>query len=379
MGTWRGVELTGVALAEPRPGGLRLRPHRPGDAAVEFSAMQDRSLHEFLRLPDPYTEADARAWCGSIAPGYAERGEGLQLALVGPDDVSLGSAGLRLPPDGSEVGEIGYCVHAGARGRALAARAARLLASWGFAHGVERIEVRAAVGNLASVHSALRAGFRFESVCRAGASTPAGVVDGAVFVRVRTDPGEAVPVWLPPMDDVHDDVLALRPVVASDADVLAAELADPGARRWVIGDPPVEVVAAARSTAARAPLGWRVGPATRLAMVERSGGAVAGTLELRRGGPPDVVELGYTVLPAFRGRGVTTRALRLFAAWAFDHTDVARLELGADVANLASQRAAERAGFTREGVSPGRLRRVDGSFADEARYGLVRPDADTVG
>lgn len=93
-----------------------------------------------------------------------------------------------------------------------------------------------------------------------------------------------------------------------------------------------------------------------------------------RGGPPGVLELGYGVLPAFRGRGFTVRALQLFAAWAFSVGGVARLELGADVENVASTVVAERAGFRREGVAARRLRRaLDGVVGDEMQFGLSRP------
>jgi RimJ/RimL family protein N-acetyltransferase len=50
-----------------------------------------------------------------------------------------------------------------------------------------------------------------------------------------------------------------------------------------------------------------------------------------------------------RGRGVMTRALRLAARWALDD-GAARVQLRADVENLASRRVAEKAGFKLEGV-----------------------------
>src|SRR5437764_418107 len=71
-------------------------------------------------------------------------------------------AGLHLPGPRGTGAEIGYSVHAGARGHGLATRAARLLAAWGFAHGLARIELRVAVGNTASQLTALRAGFGYE-------------------------------------------------------------------------------------------------------------------------------------------------------------------------------------------------------------------------
>ena len=61
-------------------------------------------------------------------------------------------------------------------------------------------------------------------------------------------------------------------------------------------------------------------------------------------------ELGYMVAPAARGRGAATDMLRLLTAHAFDDLRLQRvgLHIGAD--NLASERVAERNGYTREGL-----------------------------
>jgi RimJ/RimL family protein N-acetyltransferase len=67
-----------------------------------------------------------------------------------------------------------------------------------------------------------------------------------------------------------------------------------------------------------------------------------------------------------RGRGVATAATRLAGNWAFEAVpELARLQLRAAVENVASNRVAEKAGFTREGVlraqrfNPRLDRRVD--------------------
>ena len=60
--------------------------------------------------------------------------------------------------------------------------------------------------------------------------------------------------------------------------------------------------------------------------------------------------IGYWLAPEARGRGVAARTVRLLAGWAFGHLGVQRLELTCGPDNLASQRVAERCGFTREGV-----------------------------
>jgi RimJ/RimL family protein N-acetyltransferase len=60
--------------------------------------------------------------------------------------------------------------------------------------------------------------------------------------------------------------------------------------------------------------------------------------------------VGYWLAPEARGRGVVTHAVRLLARWAFAELGLARLELTCGPDNEASQRVAERCGFTREGL-----------------------------
>lgn len=61
-------------------------------------------------------------------------------------------------------------------------------------------------------------------------------------------------------------------------------------------------------------------------------------------------EVGYWVAAAWRGQGLATRAVCLLSAWALDQAGLERLELFASPENGASQRVAERAGYTREGL-----------------------------
>src|SRR5262245_24620430 len=60
--------------------------------------------------------------------------------------------------------------------------------------------------------------------------------------------------------------------------------------------------------------------------------------------------VGYWLEPHARGRGIVTHAVRLVARWAFEELGIARLELTCGPDNQASQRVAERCGFSREGV-----------------------------
>jgi RimJ/RimL family protein N-acetyltransferase len=72
---------------------------------------------------------------------------------------------------------------------------------------------------------------------------------------------------------------------------------------------------------------------------------------------PGLAAVGYWLRPEARGRGAATVAVQLIARWAFDELGVERLELTTAPENVTSQRVAERAGFTREGVLRGLQRR----------------------
>jgi RimJ/RimL family protein N-acetyltransferase len=60
-------------------------------------------------------------------------------------------------------------------------------------------------------------------------------------------------------------------------------------------------------------------------------------------------EIGYWVAHEARGRGVASGAVVLLGTWLFATLELARLQIHTEVENVASQRVAERAGFTREG------------------------------
>ena len=51
--------------------------------------------------------------------------------------------------------------------------------------------------------------------------------------------------------------------------------------------------------------------------------------------------IGYGVAERARRRGIATRATRLLVGWAFDALGLERVELLAEVDNVASQRVAE--------------------------------------
>jgi RimJ/RimL family protein N-acetyltransferase len=170
---------------------------------------------------------------------------------------------------------------------------------------------------------------------------------------------------------LSDGVLQLRTIQAGDAGGWA-ETDDALTVMWGFTGKPHDL-ADVRRSAAQAGLQWLVGRAALFAMVDVASGRFAGEMVLRHAGPPQVGGIGYVVHPAFRGRGYTTRALRLLVPWAFEVADFARLELGAKPGNAASLRAAANAGFEPDGIRERRMRKPDGTFDDEVRYVKINP------
>lgn len=373
MGEFRGVELDGLIMHGPR---LTLRPWRDSDANRVAQIMQDPSMREFLALPNPYTLSAARRFVTELGDEGRAEGTGIGCALIETATGFLvGSAALRLT--GQQ--DVGYWIASDFRGHGYAAEATGVLTDWAFAHGLRAVRLMCDVRNVASAHTALAAGFRYEGSLRDFLSQPLDaassprVSDLAVFGRSASDPAGPTPPSFTalPRQGLSDGVLCLRATVPHDVAALA-ETDDPLTLEWgFTGEPhtPEQM----RRLTDRAQLDWLVGRAAPFSIVDLASGQVAGSLHLRLAGPPGVGGIGYVVHPAFRGRGYTARALRLLAAWAFGHGGFVRLELGAKVGNVASQRAALAAGFEPDGTRAARLRNPDGTYADEARFCLINP------
>jgi RimJ/RimL family protein N-acetyltransferase len=173
-------------------------------------------------------------------------------------------------------------------------------------------------------------------------------------------------------------VLTVRPCTADDWQVVRDEHNNEESLRWDFQGQRL-TDEDARRRAASAVREWRQGRAARFVMVDAATGQRAGVIGVMRMGPPGTGLVGYGVLPDFRGRGFTTRALRLVSRWAFHEAGLARLELGHKVGNEASGRAAAKAGFRAEGRLSGRLPNPDGTRSDEIYYSLTREASSTEG
>ena len=84
-------------------------------------------------------------------------------------------------------------------------------------------------------------------------------------------------------------------------------------------------------------------------------------------------EIGYLILQPFWRQGLAAEAALATRSWAFGTLGLHRLEILAEVPNLASQRVAEKSGATREGVLRSRLNNR-GIARDAVMFSLVPGD-----
>jgi RimJ/RimL family protein N-acetyltransferase len=85
-----------------------------------------------------------------------------------------------------------------------------------------------------------------------------------------------------------------------------------------------------------------------------------------------VANLGYWVRSSQSRRGIATRATRLLADWAFQNTDLNRLEILVAIRNHPSLRVAAKAGAVWEGVLRARLQHQS-VMHDAVLFSIARP------
>ena len=89
---------------------------------------------------------------------------------------------------------------------------------------------------------------------------------------------------------------------------------------------------------------WAAGSRLSLAVRATASGEAVGAVELRPNG--DAAEVSYLVAPGLRGQALAPRALEAFLGWASGELSLRRARLICHVENAASQRVAEKCGFT---------------------------------
>lgn len=167
--------------------------------------------------------------------------------------------------------------------------------------------------------------------------------------------------------------LLLRPLVAEDAPALFAIFSNPQVMRYW-NTPPWSSVAVAADFIREEQRAMHDGLRLTLAIVDAQSGELLGKCllfnyrsESRR------AEIGFGIATSAWGKGYVQEAAGELLRYAFEALQLNRIEAEIDPTNLASGRALERLGFTREGLLRERWI-IDAQVSDSALYGLLRAD-----
>jgi len=146
---------------------------------------------------------------------------------------------------------------------------------------------------------------------------------------------------------LNDGVVQLRPPVEDDAPAIFAACQDLEITRFNALPSPYEQHHAT-GWVATVPETWLSGTSAPMVVLDVPTGdllGACGLLEIH----DRQAEIGYWVKREARGRGVATRAVVLVTNWGLSELGLTLIELLCDMRNVASQRVAEKAGYTRAG------------------------------
>ncbi len=164
-----------------------------------------------------------------------------------------------------------------------------------------------------------------------------------------------------------DGVVALRRFTEQDVPDVTRACQDPEIARWTAGIPSPYEEHHARWWIAQHDSQWAEGTQATFAFCSMTDSVLLGSMavediDLERRS----ASAGYWAAPWARNRGATTRALGLACQWAFDTLNLGRVELMTIAGNRASERVAEKAGFTLveqvDGYKPPKARDTESAY-----------------
>jgi RimJ/RimL family protein N-acetyltransferase len=176
-GLWPPPSLTDGEIA------LRLR--RESDVPAIAEASHDPETRR--RLTDEPLPPDRQRESVARAQEQWQKGSGAPFVIAdAADDRPIGLVNLQFEDD--EVAALAVSVFPDARGRGIAAKALRLVATWGLRElGLQRVFAEAAADNEASIRAIENAGFHREGTLRAHCKTHGQRHDCVMFSLLPED------------------------------------------------------------------------------------------------------------------------------------------------------------------------------------------------
>ena len=178
------IELTDAHLV--------VRTYRDDDVPMLFEAVRESIAEVSPWLPwchENYSIEESREFI-KLRKAAAQGDEHYSFAVFGKDDPRrlLGGVGLNFINRVHEFGNLGYWARTSAAGQGITSKAARLIAQFGFEQlGLQRIEILAAVPNIASQRVAEKIGAVREGILRRRLLIRGKPQDAILFSLVRED------------------------------------------------------------------------------------------------------------------------------------------------------------------------------------------------
>jgi ribosomal-protein-serine acetyltransferase len=170
---------------------LLLRAFKPGDAEAIYEAVCESKAELARWLPwchADYSIADTQEFLNQRSEAFAKQGEHAFAIIERHGNRFVGATGINQIDRGTCRANLGYWLRTSATGRGYATRCTRLVAQWAFKElGLQRIEIVAAVGNVASQRVATRAGATREGIARNRLRHGQKQLDAVVFSLVPAD------------------------------------------------------------------------------------------------------------------------------------------------------------------------------------------------
>ncbi|MBA7569353.1 hypothetical protein ES708_11092 [subsurface metagenome] len=172
-------------------GVVLLRPYGSGDVERLYQAARESITEMSPWMPwchADYSIEESRAWLELRAEAW-EKGTEYEFVITDAKDGSfLGGCGLNHIDYKNRIANIGYWVRTSRTKRDVASAAVRLLAQFGFKKlKLNRIEVKAAVGNKASQRVAEKIGAKREGILRNRMVVRDRVYDMVMFSLIPED------------------------------------------------------------------------------------------------------------------------------------------------------------------------------------------------
>jgi len=169
---------------------IHIRRYQPDDVERLFEAARESIKAMQPWMPwchAQYSIDEARQWVESQPQQWDDR-EAYNFVIESADGRYLGGCGLNQMSETHRTANLGYWLRLSARKQGIVTQAVRLLADWAFTETeLDRLEVVAAVGNIASQRVAEKIGATREGIQRQGLLLNHHRHDAVVYSILRSD------------------------------------------------------------------------------------------------------------------------------------------------------------------------------------------------